>query len=69
MRSPRATREGANPSCATASRTRALSGGLTKLVLLMTFETVAVDTRATRATSLIVAEGKGRLFVKGDGKT
>jgi hypothetical protein len=35
----------------------------------MTFETVAVDTRASRATSLIVAEGKGRLVVKGDGKT
>jgi hypothetical protein len=35
----------------------------------MTFETVAVDTRASRATSLIVADGNGRLFVTGNRKT
>src|SRR5580692_4763301 len=63
MRSPCATLDGAKPSCATASWTRALSGALTKLVPLMTFETVAVDTRARRATSLIVGFGKVRLGV------
>ena len=56
--------DGAKPSCATASWTRALRGGLTKLVPLMTFETVAVDTRARRATSLIVRLGKVRLVIR-----
>src|SRR5580692_8774344 len=64
IRSPCATLDGAKPSCATASWTRALSGALTKLVPLMTFETVAVDTRARRATSLIVGLGKVRLVVR-----
>src|ERR1700691_6298263 len=64
IRSPWATLDGAKPSCATASWTRALSGALTKLVPLMTFETVAVDTRARRATSLIVWFGKVRLVVR-----
>src|ERR1700730_13381953 len=63
IRNPGATLDGAKPSCATASWTRALSGALTKLVPLMTFETVAVDTRARRATSLIVGLGKVRLVV------
>jgi hypothetical protein len=64
MRNPCATLDGAKPSSATASFTRALSGALTKLVPLMTFETVAVDTRARRATSLIVGFGKVRLVVQ-----
>src|SRR5580692_2247765 len=64
MRNPCATLDGAKPSCATASWTRALSGALTKLVALRTFETVAVDTRARRATSLIVGFGKVRLVVR-----
>src|ERR1700730_1280183 len=58
IRKLRATPEGAKSSCATASSTRAFSCGLTKLVLLMTFETVAVETRARRATSLIVGAAK-----------
>ena len=64
IRNPCATLDGAKPSCATASWTRALSGALTKLVALMTFVTVAVDTRARRATSLIVGFGKVRLVVR-----
>src|SRR5271156_3575243 len=64
IRNPCATLDGAKPSCATASWTRALSAALTKLVPLMTFETVAVDTRARRATSLIVGFGKVRLVVR-----
>src|SRR5262245_48197479 len=63
MRNPCATLDGAKPSSATASWTRALSGALTKLVPLMTFETVAVETRARRATSLIVGFGKALLVV------
>src|ERR1700722_13539381 len=63
IRNPCATLDGAKPSSATASWTRALSAALTKLVPLMTFETVAVDTRARRATSLIVGFGKVRLGV------
>jgi len=58
MRNPRATLDGAKPSWATASTTRALRGALTKLVSLMTFETVAVETLARRATSFIVGFGK-----------
>src|ERR1700722_13911713 len=64
IRKPCATLDGAKPICATASCTRALSGALTKLVPLITFETVAVDTRARRATSLIVGFGTVRLAVR-----
>src|ERR1700733_5505968 len=44
IRSPCATLDGAKPSSATASWTRALSGALTKLVPLMTFGTDAGET-------------------------
>src|ERR1700743_550480 len=63
-RNPCATLDGAKPSSATASWTRALSGALTKLVPLITFETVAVDTRARRATSFIVGCDKTPLVLR-----
>jgi len=42
-------------SCRMTSRTRSFSGLLTGTVPLRTFDTVPTDTRARRATSLIVA--------------
>ena len=58
-----ATSELAYPRSETTFRTRSLVAAATPSRPLITFETVATDTPAARATSVIVVRARGRILL------